>query len=308
MDCNYNHDSESQEIQKLRQWITELEQGKEWLSNQNQQLINENKMLHDWTQEQDKAKSWLLEKISVLEKENNSLWSYIKQNTHSTKKSFHHIISLGYNCEVSFRIKDYYGKLDSTIYSWCYIKSRTDFLRSLDNPLLLANDKKVLNSNGMFQCLNYDITFHTKVDGAKLFHKKERVRHQAEKEANAEMKSRYSYLAEKFVQFLENQDEDILFIIKMQPWEKDLKENQAFLRNLRDKLFKLCATDHFRILVVLEKKADNLNLLLLEDDLLYIRFVDCYASDDETKQGGDINGWNSILHEFSLINKNNTQN
>ena len=163
------------EICKLKKWNEELEEGKKWLSSQNNQLVNENSMLHEWTQEQDKAKNWLLEKNDNLEKERDILWGALSKRTHPDKTRFYHIISLGYNCEISFRIRDYYGKLDSTIYSWCYIKNCKDFLKSLDDPNCLVDDEKYLNSNGMYQCRNYDILFHTKVSKEELFSENEEI-------------------------------------------------------------------------------------------------------------------------------------
>ena len=287
------------ELYRLKKWSEELEEGKNWLSSQNDQLVNENSMLHEWTQEQDKAKNWLLEKNDNLEKERDILWGALSKRTHPDKTKFYHIISLGYNCEISFRIRDYYGKLDSTIYSWCYIKNRKDFLKSLDDPNCLVDDEKYLNSNGMYQCRNYDILFHTKVSKEELFSENEEIRLAAEKKAQIEMKERYTYLSQKF-QSIVRSKEDTLYIIKMQPWENDVEKNMQFLRELQKKFTDFASSDCFRILVVLEKKIQNLPLLALENPQLYIRFVDYYAADDETGTGGDRNGWKTIFNEFDL--------
>ena len=296
-DMEKKGESEHMDLLRLKKWSEELEEGKKWLSDQNDKLKAENSMLHDWAQEQDKAKNWLLEKIDSLEKEKYILWDYLSKQSHPNKTRFRHIISLGYNCEVSFRIRDYYGKLDSTIYSWCYIKNRNDFLKSLDNPNCLVDDEKYLDSNGMYQCRNYDIVFHTKVSEKALFSKEEKVRLEAEEKAQIEMKERYTYLSQKFQSILKGK-EDTLYIIKMQPWENDLEKNMQFLRSLQNKFANLGSPDCFRILVVLEKKVQNLPLLALENHQPYIRFVDCYAADNETENGGDIEGWRTILSEF----------
>ena len=42
------------------------------------------------------------------------------------------IVSLGYNCEISFRIEDYYGKLDSYLFSWSFEDSRKGFIKALE--------------------------------------------------------------------------------------------------------------------------------------------------------------------------------
>ena len=43
------------------------------------------------------------------------------------------LVSLGYNCEVSFRLEDYYGKLDSYLFSWSFEDSRSGFIKALEN-------------------------------------------------------------------------------------------------------------------------------------------------------------------------------
>lgn len=53
---------------------------------------------------------------------------------------YDHIISLGYNCEVSFRIKDFFGKLESYPFTWVYINNQipqfVDVLKNFDKLLL----------------------------------------------------------------------------------------------------------------------------------------------------------------------------
>ena len=290
------------ENKKLYDRVQELEKAKIWLDNQNNKLLNENRILQDWTQEQDRAKKWLIEKIAQIEKESTLLWFYLSQRSPRPDKTrFHHITSLGYNCEVSFRIEGHYGKCDSTIYSWCYVKNREDFLRSLENPKRLAADDMYLLPNGMFQCVNYDITFHTKIPHSELFNENEQVQMKAQEMAKSEMKERYSYLSEKFNRMLKNGEEDSLFALKMCPWEKDVAKNKDFINELLKKFRELAVGDNFRILVVLEKKMENLELLPLENRQVYIRFIDQYAADSETDTGGDISGWNAILSEFEFI-------
>ena len=47
---------------------------------------------------------------------------------------FQNIVSLGYNCEVSFRIEDFtHEKINSYPFSWSYISDHKKFLEALQN-------------------------------------------------------------------------------------------------------------------------------------------------------------------------------
>jgi hypothetical protein len=73
---------------------------------------------------------------------------------------FDEVTSLGYNCEVGFRIQDYFGLMDSYPYSWAYCLDRKLFLESLDNLDDILTGDITLMPSGMFRCEKYQISFH----------------------------------------------------------------------------------------------------------------------------------------------------
>ena len=88
---------------------------------------------------------------------------------------FSEIISLGYNCEVSFRIKDYCQKhgqsLNSFVFSWAYVEKKEGLLKSLSQLDNFWKEIEVsgtegeqlkLLPGGMYRYLAYDIAFHSK--------------------------------------------------------------------------------------------------------------------------------------------------
>lgn len=66
--------------------------------------------------------------------------------------NFKNVISLGYNCEVSYRIEDLLGrKIDSYPFSWAYVMDNHAFLKCLENlEDVLENEIEILPS-GMFK-------------------------------------------------------------------------------------------------------------------------------------------------------------
>ena len=214
---------------------------------------------------------------------------------------FNNIVSLGYNCEVSFRIQDHYGYVNSIIYSWAYIEDRDRFLRSLDEMELLVKSDKQLLPHGMFRSEKYGISFHSKIPKELLIMPDGTVDLDNIGRAKEEMEQRYSYLARKLQRMFQSQTEKTLYVCKMYGWEKDVNRNRTFINNLYNTLQKLCCRDNFALLIVMEKNDQNFQLQSLEEKGIFTRFVEKFADDSETRSGGDQKGWNAIFDEFELI-------
>lgn len=318
------------ENEKLHSWSQEQERTKRWLEgqiedlkreNENQQsrlqqkeleyrqmeqrtgaLKVENEKLHNRSAEQDLELKKLADEKNSLKVRIEDLWDYILKRRCNEKKAFQNIVSMGYNCEVSYRIRDRFGKVNSTVFSWCYVENRDDFLVSLDHLEYLADCDKRLRSNGMFQCGDMGILLHTKVNRSELFLESGEADAQKVHEAISEMSERYRYLVKKLEKMFHNPRERTLYVLKMQPWEEDIEKNRKFLEDLYTKLDMLC-NDNFAILIVLEKNLLNLKLASMNKPNLYFRFVENYANDMDTEKSGDIEGWHRIFDEFELIPK-----
>ncbi|MBO4947730.1 MAG: hypothetical protein J6C83_00105 [Peptococcaceae bacterium] len=214
-----------------------------------------------------------------------------------------HVISLGYNCEVSFRIRDYFGALNSVIYSWAYIENRDDLLKSLYNPEKLAASDKELLPWGMFRSKEYGITFHPKYSQKELFHADGGENTEVVQLAKEEMVSRYMYLAKKLTGFFQDAEKTTLYVCKMQPWITDEASNIDFIKTLYQTLSDICINDNFMLCIVMQEKDITESYQALQQPNLFIRTVKEFAPDSDTEYGGDIEGWNRIFNEFELKNK-----
>ena len=83
---------------------------------------------------------------------------------------FENIVSLGYNCEVSFRIEDFTGEgIDSYPFSWAYVNDSEHFITCLWELDGLLSGKIEVLPWGMFLDKKYQIAFHGKGDAKELF-------------------------------------------------------------------------------------------------------------------------------------------
>ena len=145
---------------------------------------------------------------------------------------FDEVTSLGYNCEVGFRIQDYFGLMDSYPYSWAYCLDRKLFLESLDNLDDILTGDITLMPSGMFRCEKYQISFHASKEKDALFvdgkPNEEVVRLEL-----ASLKKKIKHLVEKFYSLFQS-DKKSLFVIKVKHSESD--ENIKFVKDLFKKI------------------------------------------------------------------------
>lgn len=131
---------------------------------------------------------------------------------------FDRIISLGRNCEVSARIQDYRrGKLDSYPFSWMNIEDQTE------TAYIMENIGKILGAD-FYYSSRYAL-FYNDAIGAGVHSKGEIQPREYDalsdeekanymQEAVSEIKSRYSYLIDKWNALLKG-DESALFVLKI---------------------------------------------------------------------------------------------
>lgn len=117
---------------------------------------------------------------------------------------YDNIVSLGYNCEVSFRIKDFMKEqgrsFDSYLYSWVYITNRFLMLDSIENfDLVLSGDLKLLPW-GMVRCEKTAMDFHMR--NKQLWDDMGNIKPREYQEALTELKSRVSHLKMKTAQLI----------------------------------------------------------------------------------------------------------
>lgn len=209
---------------------------------------------------------------------------------------FDYIISLGYNCEVSFRIKDKFGEINSFPYSWAYCCDKKLFLDSLDNlDEILSGDIELLE-NGMFKCKKFDINFHSCKNKDHLYidgkPNETIVKNEIKK-----LKSKINYLTFKMKKLF-NGSKRTLFIIKVK--HNNSVSDINFVKSVYNKLNYLYKSKNFVLLVVLEEKYITEDFKNIEKNNLNIRSIKCYSSGYTAEKNGDLQGWNRILSNYKL--------
>ncbi|MDM0822046.1 hypothetical protein QTI12_14785 [Clostridium perfringens] len=212
------------------------------------------------------------------------------------KNTFDEVVSLGYNCEVSFRIKDYFGKISSYPYSWAYCCDKNLFLKSLDNlDDILTGEITLLPLSGMFKCEKYNMNFHSSKHKENLVVDGKPNKENVEKEIK-NLKEKIKHLTKKFKDLLTS-EKNTLFVIKI---KHDEFNDEKFIQEIYSRLLKYYKSKRFLLLVVLEEKYLTKEIINLESERLKIRTVKYFAKDNDTLRGGDLVGWNSVFSEFKV--------
>lgn len=207
---------------------------------------------------------------------------------------FDEIVSLGYNCEVAFRIMDSFGDQQSYPFSWVYILDRDLFLDALDNLSDVLSGEVTLLPWGMFKCERYQISFHASVNKETLFIDGS-PNEEVVKSEISNLKDKFNYMAGKLYKLFESKKRT-LFVIKVR--HSGITEDVKFVQELFLKLTGLYKSQNFTLLVLFEDQFISDNLLKLQSDRLKIKSVKCFADDSDTLKSGDLNGWKSIFSEI----------
>lgn len=214
------------------------------------------------------------------------------------ESGFDHIVSLGYNCEVSFRIRDYLNDdIDSFPLSWAYIHDQSKMNYIIEHlEDMFTDETKVNLMNGMLRCEKLNVSFHPKVSHKNL---SEDNMEAYKDEALTEMNQRYVYLRNKFNELFRN-DESTLFIIKCQE-QNEYNHIVLYLRRLEKKLSEKYLSNKFFLLSV----TDDINLynILKKDsnDTRGCALISQFADDEDTEKGGDLEGWIEVINYFNHI-------
>lgn len=206
------------------------------------------------------------------------------------------VISLGFNCEISFALKDYYGKLDSYPYSWCYSADRELLLSSFDHmDEILTGHVECLPESNMFKCNKFQMSFHAKTNRDQLaidgVEQPEKV-----KESLIELRSRVAHLVDKMNNLFEG-NQSTLFIYKLR-FTSDWEEDNKFILRMIEKLNELYKTHNFVLLVVVES-INKYKVTLTDNEQLKIRVIDNFSGFYNVQGSTDHTGWSKILDEFS---------
>ena len=125
-------------------------------------------------------------------------------------RGYHHIISLGLNCEPSYALEDMYGRLDSYPLSWALVPDVPDLLTALhDMDALFSEGYDIAQGSfDMFRCRHTGIQFHGKTSL-----RAHQYRDDIVEGAFQELASRMRHLRKKFCKALAS-GREILCIVK----------------------------------------------------------------------------------------------
>lgn len=215
-------------------------------------------------------------------------------------KNYDNLISLGYNCEIAFRILNYYGEIRSSLFNWTYAYSIGDLIYALNNfDLICTGD--MIKPNPLWECKNTKIRFHGRLPMT-IWLSNEKVDDKIANDDLAELKSRTEYLKTKFIKIATEKNLKNLFIYKMKSSDFETCENGVKNINLLFEVLNKLSNNEFELLIILEENPMINNLTTsLNNEHIYIRTVKNFAPDDNvTSPEYDISDWKLILDEFIL--------
>jgi len=204
-------------------------------------------------------------------------------------KSYGHILSLGYNCEVSYQFYKKYKFVESSLFAWVNainIDNITNAIRNMDK--IVAG--KVELSGVMWRDANTGILFHgTNPD---ILHA-DAAAVSADKE---NLISRINHLKEKFKNAATDGKKN-LYVFKYKTTAESANVVKKKITALYDTLNKFCKNS-FDLLIVME--ADFVPSLQIENiDNLFVRRVHFFSDENDVTGGQcDRHGWDKIFNEF----------
>ena len=209
-------------------------------------------------------------------------------------KRYDHIISLGYNCEISYQLFMHNKFVESNLFTWANVPSLEILLSVLsDVEQIGAEDYIGPDSAGMYTCNATKIRFHGKTKPKELKNNPELC--YADKE---ELVSRIIFLKKKFVS-IAREESHKLYILKIRNTEADAKKKISETQSLLSQI----NNGSFDLLVVLEDDFAQ-GLLLSEKDNLYLRTISSFAPDSAvTSKHQNFKEWQRIFDEFVPLHK-----
>lgn len=216
------------------------------------------------------------------------------------------IISLGSNCEVSFRIMDYTNKpLDSYIFSWTASYDPMTTISALEDLNKLKGSSWTKSPTGMFINDKYNIGFHGKPIKAEISNESVQPKENDNDSIIDELNSRMSHLIEKTEKmFFNNSKENVLFIYKYEVYKQEDKEYKNALTALLS-MYNVLETkfkkDDFFLLAIYDDQnlIDDLKQVNIAENILFYN-VGFFPNPDSRRAGGNHIGWDEAI--YSAIN------
>jgi hypothetical protein len=213
-------------------------------------------------------------------------------------KTYKHIFNLGYNCEVSFQIERYFGKLESSLFSWVYVDDDFKFMSCIKNLSQVTN-KLELTTWNMYRN-TFGVSWHGDNMLHLMYHSKDRtpddITDDEIKEDKKKIRDKIRHLKEKFVRTLDNSD-NILFIYKPKNQKVDKKYYDDLRQHLTYNLWKISKRLNFEVMFIGDK--NNEGLLQHRTTQHITEFLD-FLPEDGNVQGADEKSWNKIFSIYKI--------
>ena len=193
------------------------------------------------------------------------------------------VASIGYNCEISFRLENFYEHINAMPFSWSYVLDRDSFPMVLKNiEPLFAGEVRLLDDN-MIMCENTNIKFHPRYEILL-------------KEGTVTEETRVAHLKKKFQELLAS-DKKTLFLLKVE--NKGEESNVQFIHNVLEALKENYRSGNFTLAAFVEQEAATAAIRQLESEQVKIRVLKRFAPRKHTDIAGDVKGWYRILKELT---------
>ena len=203
---------------------------------------------------------------------------------------YDYILSLGYNCEVAYRIVKYYQSESSGLFNWSYSNTIDELIYAL-NHFEEIGTGGFEDPNYLFECKNTHIFFHGRAPMEVYMNNTATAE---EKNADLEeLVSRLEYLKTKFLKMLRN-DNRKLYIYKIK--DKDIDENvNEKIKTLKQCLLSNGGKNFDLLIVAQESQREKFTLI---DNEYKVRFVNKFPPDENVVENKYKRNWNNIFREF----------
>ena len=211
------------------------------------------------------------------------------------QRYYGHIISLGYNCEVSYQFFKKYHFTESSLFAWCACPSINTMIKAI-SYLDTVGSGDFKPQCPMWQCQNTKISFHGKGSPR---HWKNNPSQEFFDSDLKELKSRLAHLRQKFIETGKDGKTN-LYIYKCSPSEENLPQETLVSRlySLYETISEKCSNP-FDLLIVLEKATQPDIEQVLKNPHIFVRRVKFFTDPGHvTSKPYDARGWTRIFNEF----------
>lgn len=211
------------------------------------------------------------------------------------QRYYGHIISLGYNCEVSFQFFKKYHFTESSLFAWCACHNIETVMNAIKN-LDTVGSGEFKPVKPMWVCQNTKISFHGR---GKPSEWQNNPTQEFFDNDLKELKSRLAHLRQKFIETGKDGKTN-LYIYKCSPHEQNLPNDTLTLlfENLYEAIADKC-TNPFDLLIVLEKDILPNIEQTIENPHIFVRRVKFFSNPAHvTSKPYDKRGWGRIFNEF----------